>query len=223
MPLVFQQNINEHTQMAIWETNEPIDFFLHATHQAAHINHPQRKKAHLAGRFLLKQIYPHIQFEDLLISASGKPVYKNASFHFSIAHSGNFVVVIGSNEPVGIDIEFDVEKAASIQSKFIADHELNRLSEKTLLPKKDFPLLVWTIKEAAYKWRGEKGLRFREQIILTELTWTEKRISTTLNLSDKTGVIIPLHAQSIAFKNGWISLITGSHPDPQATAHGHPH
>jgi len=223
MPLVFQQNINEHTLMAIWETNEPIDFFLKAADETTHINHPERKKAHLAGRFLLKQIYPNLLDEDLLIAPTGKPIYKNNSFHYSIAHSGNFVVVIGSNEPVGIDIEFDGEKAASIQSKFMNDHELYLLSETTDLPKKDIPLLVWTIKESAYKWRGEKGIRFREQIILTELTVTDKHISMKLNLLDKAGAINSINAQSFPFKNGWISWITAPHPVHLATDHSHLH
>lgn len=223
MPLVFQQNINEHTLMAIWETNEPIDFFLKAAYSTTHINHPERKKAHLAGRFLLKQIYPNLLDDDLLIAPTGKPIYKNTSFHYSIAHSGNFVVVIGSNEPVGIDIEFDSEKAASIQSKFMDEHELNLLSETICLPKKDIPLLVWTIKESAYKWRGEKGIRFREQIILTELTDTEKRISIAVNWLDRIGGSIPLQAQSLPFKNGWISWIIAPHPVHPATDHSHLH
>jgi phosphopantetheinyl transferase len=223
MPLVFQQNINEYTQMAIWETNEPIDFFLKAADATTHINHPERKKAHLAGRFLLKQIYPNLLDEDLLIASTGKPIYKNNSFHYSIAHSGNFVVVIGSNEPVGIDIEFDGEKAASIQSKFMNEHELNLLSETNCLPKKDIPVLVWTIKESAYKWRGEKGIRFREQINLTELTGTGKRISMKLNLLDKAGAINSINAQSLPFKNGWISWITAPHPVHPATDPAHLH
>jgi hypothetical protein len=57
MPLVYQQNINAVTKMAVWHITETEDFFATVPLQKT-ITHWHKRLQHLAGRFLLKELYP---------------------------------------------------------------------------------------------------------------------------------------------------------------------
>ena len=55
MPLVYQQNINEATKMAVWHISEREDFFLKKVTLSNNITHPHKRLQHLAGRYLLPE------------------------------------------------------------------------------------------------------------------------------------------------------------------------
>jgi hypothetical protein len=44
MPLLYQQNINEHIIWALWRMDEPIDFFALEGYEASRISHPKKRK-----------------------------------------------------------------------------------------------------------------------------------------------------------------------------------
>ena len=56
MPLVYQQNINEHTKIGVWHILEAEDFFLEKVKEQYKITHPQKRIQHLAGRYLLLEM-----------------------------------------------------------------------------------------------------------------------------------------------------------------------
>jgi phosphopantetheinyl transferase len=100
----------------------------------------------------------------LFKNEQGKPFLKNGKF-ISISHANHFVGIAISEQAIGIDIEKFSDKLTRIISKFLNKNEknlANQLDEQQLLQ-------IWTAKEGVYKLMGIPGLRFREDIEITEL------------------------------------------------------
>jgi len=57
MPLVYQQNINALTRIAVWHITETEDFFLASVPVQREISHWHKRLQHLAGRLLLKELF----------------------------------------------------------------------------------------------------------------------------------------------------------------------
>lgn len=208
MPLVFQQDINANSKLALWKIEEPLSFFENSGFSSPKINHPHRKLAHAAGRFLLRQTFPQITPETMLILPNGKPSLIDSNFHFSISHTSNAVAVIGSNKPIGIDIEFDAAKAHRLSERFCHDAETTIGQMHFPESLEEFNLLLWTLKEAAYKCFGQAGIRFREQIHLTTLQKTESGFATTLHIFPNGSDTIELQGSSKLIEAGWLSWVS---------------
>jgi phosphopantetheinyl transferase len=207
MPLVFQQDINANSKLALWKIEEPLSFFENSGFSSPKINHPHRKLANAAGRFLLRQTFPKITPETMLILPNGKPSLIDSNFHFSISHTSDVVAVIGSNKPIGIDIEFDAAKAHRLSERFCHDAETTIGLVHFPESLEEFHLLLWTLKEAAYKCFGQAGIRFREQIRLTTLHKKENGFSTTLLILQEHQDPIELHGFSQPVEDGWLSWV----------------
>jgi phosphopantetheinyl transferase len=211
MPLVFQQDINANSRMAIWNIDEPLSFFEQSGFRTPNIKHPLRKMAHAAGRFLLRQTFPQISPEQVTILPNGKPALNDPAFQFSITHACNAVAVIGSNVPVGIDLEFDGAKAHRLSTRFCHDSETTIGQTHFPNSMEEFHLLLWTLKEAAYKCFGQPGIRFREQIQLKNLNVSETHVHAELLLFTNDLNPIALQGSSRRVEEGWLSWV--SEPD----------
>lgn len=167
MPLVYQQNINEHTRLAIWEINELEDFFLNEVSVQREIKHPHKRLQHLAGRLLLKRLFPDFPNEMIKIADTRKPYLENESFHFSISHCGDHAAAIVSTQNrVGIDIELFSSKAVTVQNKFLGDDEweiINKNANSVILEIR-YCTLLWSIKETLFKWAGKGELDFKKHL-----------------------------------------------------------
>ncbi|TAG08531.1 MAG: hypothetical protein EAZ41_10210 [Sphingobacteriia bacterium] len=86
MPLYYQQNINEFTKMAVWKIEESVEFFSETLIVNPLISHPNQQLQHLAGRYLLKLLYPDFPLQLIQIAASRKPFLPNHPYYFSISH-----------------------------------------------------------------------------------------------------------------------------------------
>jgi len=80
MPLVYQQNINATTKIAVWHITEPEDFFLAVVPVQREIKHWHKRLQHLAGRLLLKEMYPDFPVELIQIAGTKKLFLENVSF-----------------------------------------------------------------------------------------------------------------------------------------------
>lgn len=177
MPLVYQQNINAHTQLALWEITEPIHFFTDKVVQIPSIAHPGKLLQHLAGRYLLQIIDEHFPMDQIRTTANGKPVVDHHDKHFSISHGGNYAAVIVSKDRiVGLDLEKITTKAARLSSKFLHETEftlINRLVKQDNVEEGcalDFWMTVaWSIKEAMFKWYGATGIDFRQHLSIATI------------------------------------------------------
>jgi phosphopantetheinyl transferase len=119
------------------------------------------RKQLLARSILQKRL----DLNDVLYkNEQGKPFLKNGKF-ISISHAGHYVGIAISKQAIGIDIEKFSDKLTRVISKFLNKNEkkiTNQLDKQQLLQ-------IWTAKESIYKLTGIPGLRFREDIEITEL------------------------------------------------------
>ena len=167
MPLFYQHNINQSANLAVWNITEPEDFFLKSVHLQKEINHPHKRLQHLAGRYLLRLLNPGFPLHLIEIADSNKPLLMNEEFHFSISHCGDFAAaIVSENKVVGIDVELIRSEIGSIKHKFLSE------TEQQLLPDLHVQLLtlLWSCKEAVYKWFGRGGVDFKNHIVIKNIS-----------------------------------------------------
>ena len=97
MPLVYQQNINATTKLGVWHIEEDEGFFLGQVSLQREITHPHKRLQHLAGRYLLKELYPDFPYDLIRIADTRKPFLENEVYHFSISHCGPYAAVMLSD------------------------------------------------------------------------------------------------------------------------------
>jgi phosphopantetheinyl transferase len=167
MPIFFQQDIDKYTKLGIWKIEEPEAFFLNAVPLQRDITHPHKRLQHLAGRWLLKYLFPAFPIELIRIADTRKPFLENEAYHFSISHCGDFAAVIVSERyRVGVDIELPSQKVERIKHKFLHQEELELMQQKQL--DEVMPLtLMWSCKEAVFKWWSYGNVDFSDQIRLS--------------------------------------------------------
>ncbi len=187
MPIFFQHVIDADTRLGIWKIEETEDFFLGNVPVQREVTHPHKRLQHLAGRFLLQFLFPAFPYGLVRIADTRKPFLQNEQFHFSISHCGDYAAAIVSRtKRVGIDIEIPTPKIEKIKEKFLNEEEfeifnIHRLTvgQEHSIPARPptpdlpagqagfrLPTLLWSCKEAVFKWYGDGGVDFREHIHL---------------------------------------------------------
>jgi phosphopantetheinyl transferase len=194
MPLFFQNFISPNTKLAIWQIEEDESFFLEKVSLQRSITHPHKRLQHLAGRYLLRYLFPDFPNEEIEIASTRKPFLPDEQYHFSISHCGNFAAaIVSKNERVGIDIELITDKVAKIAHKFLNDGEKVLINSqwsivnsedakvKWLMAKNDITVdsqftihnslltLFWSAKETVFKWWGKGEVNFMQHIQLQNL------------------------------------------------------
>jgi phosphopantetheinyl transferase len=166
--LFYQQNINQFTRLGIWHITETEDFFLREVQLGREITHPHKRLQHLAGRFLLPALFPDFPESSIRIADTRKPYLPDEAYHFSISHCGDFAAaIVSSRSRVGIDIEIITPRVVKIKHKFLHPEELAALGA-TALPAIPLLTLLWSMKEAMFKWWGSGEVDFSEHLrILT--------------------------------------------------------
>ncbi|MBA2745162.1 MAG: 4'-phosphopantetheinyl transferase superfamily protein [Flavisolibacter sp.] len=193
MPIFFQQDIDDNTKLAVWKIEEEESFFLSKVPLQRDISHQHKRLQHLAGRYLLQYLFPGFPLELIRIADTFRPFLEDDAYHFSISHCGNYAAVIVSrNRRVGVDIEIPDAKVARIKNKFLHQHELrglDLLNHKLIISNKKEDTyesyaaelrsltLLWSSKEAIFKWWSFGKVDFRENIrLLTGLVGMEGSI-----------------------------------------------
>lgn len=177
MPLFYQHNINQFTKLAVWRINEPEDFFLSKVSLQRDITHPHKRLQHLAGRYLLRFLFPDFPSDLIQIASTKKPYLPGDAFHFSISHCGDYAAaIVSKDQRVGIDIELPSVKVARIRHKFLHAVEWTAIESSydkgfTVDVALDEQLirrltLLWSAKEAVFKWYGHGEVDFSEHIRL---------------------------------------------------------
>lgn len=164
MPLFYQQDINESTRLAVWKITEDEEFFISQVPLQRSITHPHKRLQHLAGRLLLKEMYPDFPYELIQIADTRKPFLIDEQYHFSISHAAEFAaVIISRDHRVGVDVEVRTSKVMKVLHKFLEPAERSLLSSS-----EDKPFLQetlgWSAKETMFKWHGDGGLDFKEHM-----------------------------------------------------------
>lgn len=178
MPIFFQHPISESTRLGVWKIEETEEFFKRNVPLHRDVTHPHKRLQHLAGRFLLQFLFPDFPYELIKIADTKKPFLPDEQYHFSISHCGDYAAAIVSKDKrVGIDIEIPTEKILKIQHKFLSENEMKIFNNGTSITP-DFRLLtlLWSAKEAVFKWYGDKAVEFKQDINLLGLKKDEEKI-----------------------------------------------
>jgi phosphopantetheinyl transferase len=215
VPVFFQHRINETTRLGIWKIEEAEGFFRDNVPQHRDVTHPRKRLQHLAGRFLLRFLFPDFPYELIQIADTRKPFLENDQYHFSISHCGDYAAaIVSSDSRVGIDIEIPVEKIDRISDKFLTAGEksifrkkLPEASEINALNSANdllFTTIFWSAKESVFKWYGDGGVDFRKDIQLKKLMKLEERIDCFFT---KTGQDLSIEYRS--FENLALAWVVG--------------
>ena len=170
MPLIYHSNILPQGQYAIWQTMESDDFFLSElelyTQEIKEFQTLKSKKKSewLSSRHLLHQLSGRNLRGACLKDQYGKPYLEGSDHFISISHTLDFAAVIASLNPVGIDIQYIVEKIQRISTKFVREDEFQYIPETDRIL---YFHTIWGAKEAMYKAYGKKELDFKNHMIVS--------------------------------------------------------
>ena len=196
MPVFFQHQINESTRLGVWKIEETEEFFKGNVPGHRDVTHPHKRLQHLAGRFLLQFLFPDFPYHLIEIADTRKPFLPGEQYHFSISHCGDFAAAIVSKESrVGIDVEEPKEKVLRIADKFLSKEEYSKFNiqhsmfKGSLTAHHSLLTLLWSAKEAVFKWYGNGGVDFRKEIQLHQLQVENETINCTFQ-KNKSELII---------------------------------
>lgn len=208
MPLVYQQNINATTKIAVWHIAEKEDFFLAQVPIQREISHWHKRLQHLAGRLLLKELYPDFPLELIKIADTKKPFLENEPYHFSISHCGDYAAVLVSKRyRVGVDVELVNDKIEQIQQKFISKGEFQMLNKQVSMTNVQCLTLCWSVKESVYKWWGRGSVDFKRSIVLKSITGDKSEGWVHCLFKNETALVI----HYLAFNNNFLTWVLTDH------------
>jgi phosphopantetheinyl transferase len=204
MPLVYQQNINAVTKMGVWHIAETEDFFK-AVPLQKEITHPHKRLQHLAGRFLLKDLYPDFPLALIKIAETRKPFLEDEAYHFSISHCKDYAAVLISKElRTGVDIEMVNEKIDRIIPKFLTAEECSLFPEGEI---KKTATLFWSVKESVYKWQGTGGTDFKKHIRIEKFTGNLEEGIVHCLFKNQTKLLV----HYLFFNNNFLTWVLSDH------------
>lgn len=87
------------------------------------------------------------------------------SLNISISHTADWLAVMSSTEPCGVDIELVDRRVEHLAHRFATEDELE-VARRVFPP--NAALLVWCVKEAIYKMAGREGVDFLRDMALID-------------------------------------------------------
>lgn len=139
-----------------------------------------KKLQHLAGRYLLKYLFSDFPVSLIQIADTRKPFLEDEAYHFSISHCGDYAAAIVSKEKrVGIDIEIITSKVERIKHKFLSEEEMVVANKTWLRTYDELLTLLWSCKEAVFKWYGLGEVDFKEHMIVIGMMQKENFLHET--------------------------------------------
>lgn len=162
MPLFREWSSDKYSLAAIWKIEEPESFFTDRTGITSDIKNDKRRIERLAGRFLLKYLKNDFPLLNIFSDEHDKPRVVNNDYFFSISHSWPYVAaVVSPYVEAGIDIQCWHPRMERLQHKFLSEREQQYFKGDT-----ELLTLSWSVKEAAYKWQGRRGVEFIDHLVI---------------------------------------------------------
>ncbi|MGY3088912.1 4'-phosphopantetheinyl transferase [Hymenobacter sp. UYAg731] len=185
MPLHSIQRLSPTAVLGLWHLTEtPTDLWFLLPQKAAYRQlrpataDEVRKAQWLAGRVLVHALMTEIlpmHHPPLVVrnDATGRPwlagIAASVGLTVSLSHSGSWVAaLLSQGGRVGVDVEIIRDKAQRLASKFLAAQEW---AAAQAVP--DGPAhytLLWSAKETLYKLAAQRGIIFRQQLLLHEFS-----------------------------------------------------
>lgn len=169
MPLLLKKQYPEFS-LYIWKIDESEHDFRPLVSRKNYdtiINNVKLKKRKLEklSQQCLQDI-AGINNEDLSYYPNGKPKLKSES-HISFSHSADLSALLISEENCGLDLEIPSNKILRIASKFISEKEKNKFASD------EYTYWAWSIKEAVFKYFGERVL-FKDHLDIEKIDLIDK-------------------------------------------------
>jgi len=206
MPLVYQQNINESTKLAVWHIAEQENFFLKEVMLSNSITHPHKRLQHLAGRYLLPELFEDFPLSLIQIADTRKPFLPDEAFHFSISHCGDYAAaIVSKTSRVGVDIEIISEKTQKIRDKFLSVEELEMISKQYPLIDNQLLTLTWSIKETMFKWYGAGGIDFKKHLHIESISQDDNQFVASCIFQKTEPVHLKVHG--LFFNNNYLTWL----------------
>ncbi|MCF6358859.1 MAG: 4'-phosphopantetheinyl transferase superfamily protein [Draconibacterium sp.] len=168
MPII-DKKITEAGVLGIWKLTETVpdlmsifQFSEIEKEEFIKIKVDRRKIEYIATRLLLKElinIKPEINYLE-----SGKPELTNIQRNITISHSSDFVVVLVSENKIGIDVENTQRNIKKIANRFLCKEELEYIQKTN--DTQTATILYWSAKEAIFKCTDKDGVIFDKQIYI---------------------------------------------------------
>ncbi len=168
MPII-DKKITEAGVLGIWKLTETVPYLMSIFQFSAKekeefikIKVDRRKIEYIATRLLLKElinIKPEINYLE-----SGKPELTNIQRNITISHSSDFVVVLVSENKIGIDVENIQRNIKKIANRFLCKEELECIQKVDNT--QTATILYWSAKEAIFKCTDKDGVIFDKQIYI---------------------------------------------------------
>ncbi|MDR2802425.1 MAG: 4'-phosphopantetheinyl transferase superfamily protein [Prevotellaceae bacterium] len=159
--------------IAIWEITETEDMLRQICplphrdeEEMRFITNAQRRKERFVVYLLLERLFGkkiYLGYYD-----NGRPFLQNEVGDVSISHTSRFACIIyHPAEHVGIDIENTLRNFSAVEKKALSAKEQDYLNEKN---RNTQLCLIWSAKEALYKYIGESGIDFAAQLEIEKFT-----------------------------------------------------
>ena len=179
MPLFYQHNINQDTKLGIWHIEEPESFFLEKVPLKRDVTHPFKRRQHLAGRYLLSFLFPDFPVEEIRIADTRQPFL--AGDRLSFFHLALRGVCCGDRQHGtagwGWISNWSRRRITRVAEKFLNEGEMDLFNEDYAFfleqwglrgrVEQEFLTLIWSAKEALFKWYGRGELDFKRHMQLT--------------------------------------------------------
>lgn len=97
--------------------------------------------------------------------------------YLSLSHSNEWVTVMLCGKRCGVDIESLGRAFGRVASRYITPEEREQFEEQV---GDNFEALMWSAKEALYKYGGKQGLDFLQDMIVTDIDTTSQTLGAEL-------------------------------------------
>jgi 4'-phosphopantetheinyl transferase EntD len=173
LPVFYKHNYNNGIKVLVWHITEPETFFEPEYTLMRHIKHPHKRLQHLAAWHCLQLLLDKpIQRKEILYNPQGKPYLLTGAFQFNLSHANDYAAAImHSNGYVGIDIEYQTDKAFALRHKFMSPAEAEILAQLGISTEETATML-WSIKESLFKKFEQQSIDFKEVMRLSSIVET---------------------------------------------------
>ncbi len=170
-------SIKKEANITVWKITESEEELFSRVGDEEKVNKALMIKAAIQRKqFLVSQILiQELNLKDSLFKdKNGKPLLKNGKF-ISLSHDADFVAIMISDFPCGIDLQSISSKVLKIKSKFVDTYDFcsTSLSEEDLT-------LAWSAKEALYKINGDPMVYFKEHLRLISHNKDEMLLNSSI-------------------------------------------
>ncbi len=169
MALAEYISLDNNDIIGIWKMTESVEDLLillqpkeAVLNQYNTITNSKRQHEFLTAHLLIKELTGQCML--IHKDETGKPYLPHSPFNISVSHSSDYCAVLLSEHYVcGLDIERIKPSIKQVAAKFVSEYEDLYVPQTAY---SQYYTVIWSMKEAIYKWYAKKGLNFKENMVI---------------------------------------------------------